>query len=265
MPRADATAQVMIDLHTHVLPGLDDGPGTLEESLELCRAAREEGTRTLVATPHVNGEYPNVTAAVVQEQVALLNRALRAENIDLTIRTGAEVALSRVGEMSDVELDLLTLGGGRYVLLELPWTSALSGAVAALRAFAGRGYEIVLAHPERSPIAQRDVGLVRQLVESGVVCCLDAASLTPRADRRTQTAAWELLTEGLVHAIASDSHDAVRRPPKLVSVLHEAGLTAAQIDYFASAAPQAILNGQAVAPPPEVKDRRPRRRFRRPW
>jgi protein-tyrosine phosphatase len=254
----------MIDLHCHVLPGVDDGPDTLEESLELCRAAWEEGTRTLVATPHVNAKYPEVTATVMQERVALVNQATRQEDIDLTIRTGAEVALSSVGEMSDLELDLLTLGGGRYVLLELPWTSAASGAMAALQALALRGYGIVLAHPERSPMTQRDDGsLVRQLVQSGVLSCLDAGSLTPRADRRIRATAWDLLAQGLVHAIASDSHDAVRRPPKLASVLRDAGLTAGQIDYFAFEAPQAILDGDAVAPGPVVKDPRPRRWLRR--
>jgi protein-tyrosine phosphatase len=254
----------MIDLHCHVLPGVDDGPDTLEESLELCRAAHEEGTRTLVATPHVNGKYPGVTAAVVRERVALVNQAARAQDIDVRIRTGAEVALSRVGEMPDAELDLLTLGGGRHILLELPWTSAASGAMAALQALALRGYGIVVAHPERSPMTQRDDGtLVLGLVQSGVLCCLDASSLTSGADRRTRTTAWDLLARGLVHVIASDSHDAVRRPPKLASILREAGLTAAQIDYFTAAAPQAILNGEAVAPAPGVRDPRPRRWLRR--
>lgn len=255
----------MIDLHCHVLPGLDDGPSTLEESLDLCRAARDEGTRTLVATPHVNAVYPRVTPAVIQERVDLVNRAARSEGIGLTVVTGAEVALSRVGEMSDAELDLLALGGGRYLLLELPSTSAVSGAAAALGAVASRGYGVVVAHPERSAIAQRDAAVVHRLVQSGVLCCLDAASLTDQADRQTRRTAWELLRRGLVHAIASDSHGAVRRPPELASILNRAGLSVAQIDYFVRAAPEAILNDQAVPPPPEVEDRRSRWWPRRAW
>jgi protein-tyrosine phosphatase len=244
----------MVDLHSHILPGLDDGPRTLEEAIAVCRAAFEDGTRTLVATPHVNGQYPAVTAAAIVEGAAALNRALRSAGLEVSVRTGAEVALSRVGELSELELDLLALGGGRYVLLELPWTSAASGALAALRAFAGRGYGIVLAHPERSPILQRD-GLVAELVESGMLCCLDAGSLADGADRRTRTTAWRLLSEGLVHAIASDCHDAVKRPPRLRSTLERAGLSDAQVDYFTRAGPEAILAGEAVAPPPPVGDR----------
>lgn len=245
----------MVDLHCHVLPGIDDGPGTLEESIALCRAAAADGSHTLVATPHVNGDYPNVNAGAIMEGAATVNRALRAAAIDMVVRTGAEVALSRVGELSDLELDLLSLGGGRYVLLELPWTAARSGAIGALRAFASRGYGIVLAHPERSPLLQRDESLVAELVRSGMLCCVNAGSLSERADRRTRSTAWRLLSGGLAHAIASDCHDAVRRPPALVSVLERVGLDAEAIDYFTRSVPEAILAGEAVALPPAVEHR----------
>jgi protein-tyrosine phosphatase len=244
---------------------VDDGPSSVEESLALCRAARQEGTRTLVATPHVNWDYPDVTGAVIHAKIATVNEAIRAASIDLTVSAGAEVALSRVGELSDVELHLLTLGGGPYVLLELPWAVAASGTLGALRAFAGRGYAIVLAHPERSPLVQRDTDLVAELVETGMLCCLDAGSLSERADRRARSTAWKLLTARLVHAIASDCHDPVRRPPRLRSRLERAGLSASQIDYFTRVAPEAILAGDAVAPPPEVEERRRRHRLPRPW
>ncbi|HEY1516639.1 MAG TPA: CpsB/CapC family capsule biosynthesis tyrosine phosphatase [Solirubrobacteraceae bacterium] len=252
----------MVDLHCHVLPGIDDGPRTLDESVAVCRAARSDGTRTLVATPHVSWDFPDVTAAAIHAEVAAVNLALRAADVDAEVRTGAEVALSRAGELSDGELELLALGGGHYVLLEFPWTSVAAGPVNALRAFARRGFGIVLAHPERSPMLQRDGTLVRELVDAGVLCCLDAGSLAEHADRHTREAAWMLLAAGLAHAIASDCHDAVRRPPELASTLERAGLTARQIDYFARDAPEAIVNGEDVAPPPAVANRHHRRWFR---
>ncbi len=211
----------------------------------------------MVATPHVNWDYPEVTAAVIHDKVAEVNGALRAEGIELTVRTGAEVALSRAGELSDLDLRLLCLGGGPYLLLELPWSTASSGALAALRALARRDIGIVVAHPERSPIVQHDADLARELVESGVLYCLDAGSLTRRANRHTRSTAWKLLGAGLVHVFASDCHDAVRRPPELGSTLAQAGLSVAEIDHFACAAPKAILNGEAPAPAPAVR-RRPR-------
>jgi len=229
----------------------------------MCRAARRDGTRTVVATPHVNWDYPDVTAVVIQDQVAAVNGALRAAAIDVTVRMGAEVALSRAGELSDLELSVLALGGGPYVMLEFPWTSAASGAINALRAFARRGHGIVLAHPERSPALQRDLGLVRDLVESGVLCCLDVASLAERADRQVRSAAWQMLGERLAHAIASDAHDAVRRPPELAAALERAGLTVTEVEYFTSEGPEAIINGERVTSPPKVRE--PRRRGFRRW
>lgn len=255
----------MVDLHCHVLPGVDDGPRVIESSLALCRVACDDGTRTLVATPHVNPDYPDVTAALIQELVGVVNGALRAEDIDVTVRPGAEVALSRVGELSDLELDQLGLGGRRHLLIELPWTVAAPGAVAALRGLAGRGYGIVLAHPERSPIVQNDRALLSGLIDEGMLCCLDAGSLGGAADRRTRATAWELLAGGLAHAIASDCHDAVRRPPRLRSMLEEARLTPDEIDYFAREAPEAILNGDAVGSPPAIADRRRRHWLRPRW
>jgi protein-tyrosine phosphatase len=249
----------VVDLHCHVLPGVDDGPSTLEESLALCRAAYQDGTRTLVATPHVGWDYPEVTGPVIHAKVASLNDALRAAAIELTVLTGAEVALSRAGELEDGELDLLTLARGRYVLFEFPWVSRAAGAVHALRSLAHRGYGIVLAHPERSPMLKGDPALVRDLVDSGVLCCLDVASLTDRADRQTRSAAWGLLSGGLAHMVASDAHDAVQRSPRLRSTLADAGLSGAQIDYFTHEAPAAVLEGQAPAPPPRVNDRHHRR------
>jgi len=251
----------MIDLHCHVLPGIDDGPGTLAESIALCRAAYRDGTRTLVATPHVNWDYPAVTAPVIHDKVAEVNRALREAAIELTVRTGAEVALSRAGDLSDRDLRLLCLGGGPYLLLEMPWTSAATGALNAVRTLAHRGFGIVVAHPERSPMLHRDPELVRELVDSGILCCLDAGSLARSAARGTRSAAWKLLGAGLAHVIASDAHDAVRRPPELSSSLARAGLSTPEIDYFASDAPGAIINGERPTPAPEVNNRRRRSRW----
>lgn len=231
--------------------------------MALCRAAAEDGTRTLVATPHVSWDYPEVSAAAIHAEVTAVNVALRSADVDVQIRTGAEVALSRAGELSDGELELLALGGGHYVLLEFPWTSVAAGAVNALRTFARRGFGIVIAHPERSPMLQRNVELVRELVDAGALCCLDAGSLSEDADRPSREAAWMLLAAGLAHAIASDCHDAVRRPPELASALERAGLNTRQIDYFARDAPEAILNGEDVAPAPTVENRY-RRRWLRP-
>ncbi len=229
----------------------------------LCREVSAAGTRTVVATPHVNWEYPDVTVAVIGDRVRTLRAALNDAGIDLEVRSGAEVALSRAGELSEDELHALRLGDGPNLLLELPWSSASTGIVQAVRGLAGRGFGLLLAHPERTPMLRDRLSLVRTLVDDGAYCCLNASSLAPNADRATRSAAGRLLAAGLVHAIASDAHDTVRRPPGLGALLGAAGMSDQQIDYFTVRTPAAILAGEAPEPPVPVTGRGPRHWLRR--
>lgn len=231
--------------------------------MRLCRDVSAAGTRTVVATPHVNWEYPDVTVAAIRERLATLRSALEKAGIDLAVQGGAEVALSRAGELGEDELRELRLGSGPNLLLELPWSSASTGIVQAVRGLAGRGFGLLLAHPERTPMLRERPTLVRALVEEGAYCCLNAASLAPAADRATRSAARRLLDAGLIHAIASDGHDTVRRPPRLGALLTAAGLSDEQIDYFTVRTPAALLAGEVPEPPPPVIGRGPRHWLRR--
>src|SRR5690606_9286370 len=111
------TVLVVIDLHSHVLPGVDDGPRTVEGSIELAKAAAESATTELVATPHVTWDIPT-SAATVHEGVAALQAELDAAGIALRLRTGGEVAISRAAELDEEELAGLRLGGGEWLLAE---------------------------------------------------------------------------------------------------------------------------------------------------
>jgi protein-tyrosine phosphatase len=243
----------VIDIHFHLLPGLDDGPAAIDGTLALCRAARADGTRTIVATPHVNWDYPEVTPAKIHAGTVAVNAALRAAGIDVRVYAGAEIALSRASELPDADVGVLRLGCGRYVLLECPSSGATAGVVGALRAFAERGHGIVLAHPERVPALHRDPAVLSELVDAGMLCCLSAWSLRERADPAIRSAAWGLLADGVVHVIASDAHDAERRPPDLRATLTAVGLSARQIEYFTAEAPGAVIRGRVPASPPPVE------------
>ncbi len=246
----------VIDLHCHVIPDLDDGPATIEDSLALCRAARAAGTITIIATPHFNWDYPAVDAARIDAGVAEVNAALREASIELTVAAGAEIALSRIGDMSDAETALLRLGDGPYSLIECPHHGGAPTAVEAmLRRFARSGNSIVLAHPERCPVFQSNPRLLPALTEIGMLTCITARSLTGDFGSVARTCAWHLLVSGRVHAIASDAHDAHRRPPDLASALDLAGLSDSQIEYFAFSSPEAIINWEPVPKPPQVAER----------
>lgn len=225
----------------------------MAQAVELCRRAEQSGTSMLIATPHVNWDYPAVTVPAVHRGVVELERALRVEGLELKVRPGAEVALSRAAELSEGELGVLGLGAGPYVLLECPSGSPATGIERSLRLFAQRGRPIVLGHPERSAGMRRDTSLVSRLVADGFLVCITARSLTGKFGREIRTYAWQLLREGLVHVVASDAHDTEQRSPDLMPQLEQAGLSGSEIEYFAQRAPEAILGGALPEPPPRVR------------
>ena len=109
----------MIDLHCHLLPGIDDGPATLEESLALARAAAAGGTRTMIATPHIDHRW-NVEPTEVAGMVDRMREALAEAHIELDVRAGGEIALSRLADLDSAQVKAVRLGGGPYMLLECP-------------------------------------------------------------------------------------------------------------------------------------------------
>jgi protein-tyrosine phosphatase len=250
----------VIDLHCHVLPSIDDGPRDLAASLELARAAVAGGTTTIVATPHVSWGYPDVTSEVVAARVAQVNDALRAEGIDLEVRPGAEVALTRGIELPDEELEALRLGGGPWLLLECPLEQG-AGAMfeAAAARMASRGHRILLGHPERSPVFHKDLDALERLVAGGMLAQLTASSLSGRFGRVVRDVAWEMVRRGLAHNVATDAHSAAgQRGAGLGTELEAAGLTPEWADHVGRAVPLAIVSGGRIPPPPGPPPEPPR-------
>ncbi|HEX2085840.1 MAG TPA: CpsB/CapC family capsule biosynthesis tyrosine phosphatase [Solirubrobacteraceae bacterium] len=258
----------MIDLHTHVLPGVDDGPGTVEGSIELARAAAADGTTTLVATPHVSWEFPENDAARIAAAVEGAQRALDAAGVDVRVRAGGEVALTRAHDLDDDELRALRLGGGDWLLAECPLSSGAIGFDSALLTLAARGHRIVLAHPERAPLLQRDPETLRRLVSGGMLTSITAGALLGRFGSTVRRFALWMLEEDLVHNVASDAHDARRRPPGMREALEAAERelpgVAARVEWLTLSVPGAILDGDPIpdAPGPVPAPRR-RGLFRR--
>ncbi len=234
----------MIDLHTHVLPGIDDGPATIEESVALIRAAAAGGTSVIVATPHVSGHYPNRAAAIAQ-LTRELNERLREQAIAVEIHAGAEIAMTKVAEIEPQELERLHLGGGPWLLLEPPFTQLASGLERVVSELQRSGHRVLLAHPERCPALHREPQLVRALVAGGVLTSLTAGSLTGRFGGQVRRFAQLLVSQELVHNVASDTHDLVKRPPDLDAELTGAGL-AELGDWLTHAVPEAILAGEPI-------------------
>lgn len=238
-----------IDLHCHVLPGIDDGPDSIEGSVALARAAADAGTRTLVATPHVNWRYPN-QASTIARLVAELNERLHADGVALDVRSGAEIATMQLASIAPAELAGLGLGAGRWLLVEPPVTPVATGLDSLLLDVQRQGHRIVLAHPERCQAFHRDRALLESLVRSGILTSITAGSLVGRFGGRVRQFALGLVRDGLAHNVASDAHDHARRRPGMAHELQEAGL-APLTDWLTREVPAAILEDGEIAPPPD--------------
>ena len=246
----------MIDLHCHVLPGIDDGPQTLDDTFRLARTAAEGGTHTIVATPHVSYDYPHNTSASIRAGVTEVNRALLEEGIELTVLPGAEVALTRALELPDEELAALRLGGGPYLLLEPPISpAAAAGVEQGVLQVASRGHRLLIAHPERVPAFLQQPELLDRLVGGGMLTQFTAGSFAGRFGKDVQKFSLRAMEEGWVHDVASDAHSSRRRPPTLRAELEEAGF-GALADWCTREVPQAILSGAPLPPRPALPKRK---------
>jgi len=237
----------MIDLHSHILPGIDDGPGALEGSLAFARAAVEAGITEIVATPHVSWRYAN-TAASIGADVAELRGLLAAHAIALQLHAGAEVAMTQVGEIDAGELRALHLGGGPWLLLEPPFTPVASGLLEIVAGLQQRGHRILLAHPERCPAIHREPSLLSEMVASGVLASVTAGSLVGQFGSTVKRMAVQILQDGLAHNVASDAHDAIKRPPGMREEIERAGLGSLS-EWLTVEVPSAILAGSPEIPP----------------
>jgi protein-tyrosine phosphatase len=249
----------VIDLHSHVLPGIDDGPRAIEGSLELARVAIESGTGTLLATPHVNRRYPN-QAGTIAELVDQVRARLREQGLALDLRAGAEIAITRVAEIEPAELHELSLGGGPWLLIEPPFTPVATGVDSIVRDLLRRGHRVLLAHPERCPAFHRKPEMLESLVHEGVLTSLTAGSLTGQFGGEARRFALQLLESGLAHNVASDAHDHLRRPPSIGEALRLAGGDALG-EWLTWEVPAAILAGEEIPSRPAAAAR-PRRL---PW
>lgn len=237
------------DLHNHILPGLDDGPATAEETLELLRKATDHGTTLMVATPHGLGRAYWQEIAQLHEAHASLREALRAEEIELSLALGMEVPLE-VDIVSALEEGrALTLNDTSYVLVELPFTNLPPGWDTALFQLQIAGYRPVIAHPERQAQIQANSQILRDIVDRGILAQITAGSILGLFGREAKAASETLLKNSLIHIIASDAHEAKGpREPRLEEAAHAATRFVGHDRAIAmiSTTPQAIVEGQDV-------------------
>jgi len=238
----------MIDLHSHILPGLDDGARTLADSVDIARAALEDGITVIAGTPHVRDDWPT-EAETMEWRVVELRTELEAARVPLDVRTGGELALDWAVNLTAEELRRFGLGGSRYLLIETPyhgWPLQLPDVMLSLR---DRGFFPVLAHPERNLEVQSRPELLGPLVEAGVLVQVTAASIDGRIGRRAADCGHRLVRGRLAHMLASDAHHASVRAVGMAAAAKAVG-GGALADWLTRAVPAAILDDVEIPPRP---------------
>jgi protein-tyrosine phosphatase len=226
----------VIDLHSHPLPGLDDGVPDLASGVELVRAAAKAGVACIAATPHVRIDFPT-TAADVENGVLTLREAIGSSNIKVS--TGAEISAAYLQRLTDEDLVRLTLGGsGRYLLVELPTGGWSIGMELAFQRLAELHIQPILAHPERSVLVRKRPARLVSLVDAGALVQVTARATVGQGCSSDTVKA--LLRLGLVHVVASDAH----RAPKFGERSPwEVNLPDALLERLCISNPAAILEG----------------------
>jgi len=258
----------VVDLHTHVLPGIDDGPPDVVGSVAMADIAAADGVSVMVATPHVRNDHPAVVPGALAGMVRSLNATLARYAIDLQVAPGGEVDVNSALTLDQEALRLVTIGqNGSDLLVETPHAELPEDFGQLIGAVQDRGFRVTLAHPELNRDIQKRPERLERLVADGVLVQITASSLLAQRRSRARTVAMLALESGWAHIVASDAHAPRWRPPTLKTQVDKAIQLrpdlAAVLEYATTDAPRAVLAGEPVPSPPAHKVRRRRLLFRR--
>lgn len=244
----------MIDLHCHILPGIDDGSPDIELSLAMARRAVEDGITVTACTPHIMPGYYNNAGPAIRTHVKALQAALDKNAIPLKLTTGADVHLVTDLVSGLKSGRILSLADSRYFLFEPPHNIAPPRMLDSIFDVMSAGYVPIITHPERLRWIEEQYDVMGQAVHNGAWIQLTAASVTGKFGKRAQYWSDRMLDEGLVHILATDAHNMRTRSPVLSeaveAVSRRLGDDAARDMVFTR--PQAVLdNAQpfSLAPP----------------
>lgn len=254
----------MIDIHCHILPGLDDGASTLTHSVEMGRTAVKEGIKTIIATPHHANPYFDTTFEQMLNGVEVVNAALQAENIPLVVKPGQEIRL--FGDLIEhlaLGKSVPLNGEGRYVLVEFPTSAVPVYSERLFYDLAVQGYTPVIAHPERNSVFLEKPHKLFDFVRNGAITQITTSSVTGHFGKKIQLFTDQLIEANLVHLLASDAHNLQGRTFRMrtaMDLIEEKHGT--QFLYqFQENAEFLLLNQNLIIRPPEHVERKRKKLF----
>jgi protein-tyrosine phosphatase len=248
---------LMVDIHSHILWGMDDGSETYEETLEMLRVAAEAGTTDIVATPHSNSHYEFDPHQIDQKITQLQS----SPDVRVRIHRGCDFHLNFINiQAAAADPAKFTINHRNYLLVEFPDLNLPVGTDRVFTQFLSTGIVPVITHPERNSTLMKDIDQLAAWVAQGCLLQVTGLSLTGGFGATAHVNAWELMARGLVHVVASDTHDPVRRSPRLdlacAEVARQSGDANAARLFEHN--PRTIIEGQSPAliePMAEVRRR----------
>ena len=258
----------MIDLHCHILPGLDDGPPSMEMALKMCRIAVEDGITTIVATPHMLNGMFNITPQLVYDHVTEISEALEEASIPLTILPGADIHVDSTLPECLTRGDVLTLADRhRHILVELPQDIVPRELGDLLFQVQLKGVVPIITHPERNIEIQENPGLLKDLILANSLTQITAGSIAGVFGSRIQDFAIKLLRNRMVHLVATDAHNIDHRAPRLSPArkIVEETVGPEETTRIFSQWPAMILAGKHIDPPEPSMGRDEPKKKKRFW
>lgn len=244
----------MIDVHSHVLFGLDDGAQQVEDTIAMAKQALEDGIRTIVATPHHrDGKYHN-PPEVIHKRVEEANKLLKEQNILINILPGMEIhVFGEVPQELQAQQLLSINDKGRHILLELPHDHVPRYVEKLIYEIQLLGYIPIIPHPERNKEMRENPNLLYRFVSQGALSQLTAASVTGRFGKKIQKSCFEMIRHNLVHFIATDAHNTGSRGVVLREAYHTISdkISEDYVEWFLDSAEKVIEGKECYVHPPE--------------
>jgi protein-tyrosine phosphatase len=252
----------LIDIHTHLLPGIDDGPSDWNEAIAMLEAGYKDGIRGAVCTSHVLNRLDAQLDAKLTTAFERLRGLIQEKQMRMELWLGSEIHVNASFDQSCRTASIA--GNGKYYLLELPLNEIPNDVDDRLFQFTLQGYKPILAHPERNSVIAQNPGTAYSLVQRGVLMQMNAGSLTGMFGRWTRKKAEAMLEHNLVHFVASDCHNSRTRPMALQKaykiVVSRVGREAAEKIFLDN--PRNAVRGEDVWTPEPIPFDRKKSRFR---
>jgi protein-tyrosine phosphatase len=250
----------VVDIHSHILPGLDDGADSFEVSVDMVRMARDAGTTDIVATPHANGSYRYEPETISE----LIEKLRSATGTGIKIHRGCDFHLSPQNIQAALrEPSRFAINGLDYLLVEFSEVTLFQGIEQVFNNLVSAGLTPIVTHPERNRHLAADIPRLRRWVEKGIPLQITAQSMLGKFGAELARWCFQMLSEGQVHFVASDAHDVANRPPRLDEARDFLidRFDEEMADLLLEIHPRAVIEGRrlGISPLP------PRRKKRRSW